>query len=178
MQGLKLPNPRPCLSSSLPPVMELPSSPPLPPVEPFEFHEPVDTYGQAQVCSRVNNNRAISTTVTTSFMPPPGPTSLPSTTNTPMPLATPMPAAATGVTITTTLVPEVATSVAITTTALSQTSLWQKRKKLEALKQQSSQDGSPLPASKRPRKPYSCKIYGLPRAGNFNVMYFNLIKFM
>jgi len=63
-QGLTLSNPRPCLSSSLSPAMEQPSSPPLHPVEPFpfEFHEPADTYGQAQVHRRVNNNHAISTT--------------------------------------------------------------------------------------------------------------------
>ena len=37
MQGLTLPNPRPCISSSLPPTMERPFSPPPSPVEPFEF---------------------------------------------------------------------------------------------------------------------------------------------
>ena len=50
MQGLVLPTPRPCSSSSLLPAIEQRSSPPPPPVEPFEFHEPADTYGLAHVC--------------------------------------------------------------------------------------------------------------------------------
>ena len=47
MQGLELPTPRPCATSTLPPAMDRPTSPPPLLVEPFEFYEPVDTYGQA-----------------------------------------------------------------------------------------------------------------------------------
>ena len=63
MQGLELPSPRLCATSTLPPVMEQPTSPPPLPVEPFEFHEPVDTYGPARVRRRGS----------TSSMPPPLP---------------------------------------------------------------------------------------------------------
>ena len=65
MQGLVLPNPRPCAASPLPSVMERPTSPPPLPVEPFEFHEPVDTYGQARVRRRGN--------ILASSIPPPSP---------------------------------------------------------------------------------------------------------
>ena len=56
MQGLTLPDPRPCTSSSLPPTMEWPFSPPPSPVEPFEFFEPVHTCGQAHVHQRASDN--------------------------------------------------------------------------------------------------------------------------
>ena len=65
MQGLVLPNSTPCAASPLPSVMERPTSPPPLPVEPFEFHEPVDTYGQAQVRRREN--------ILASSIPPPPP---------------------------------------------------------------------------------------------------------
>ena len=56
MQGLTLLNSRPCTSSSLPPAMERPFSPPPSPVKPFEFFEPVDTCGQAHVCQKASDN--------------------------------------------------------------------------------------------------------------------------
>ena len=56
MQGLTLPNPRPCTSSSLLPAMEQPFSPPPSLVEPFEIFEPVDTCGQAHVRWRASGN--------------------------------------------------------------------------------------------------------------------------
>ena len=49
MQVVALPNPRPCLSSNLLPATKQLSSPALPREEPFEFHEPIDTYGLAHV---------------------------------------------------------------------------------------------------------------------------------
>ena len=67
MQGLDLPTPRLCTSSELLPVMEQPSSPP-PPVELYNFYEPVDRYGQARVRGRAP---LISTAVLASSMPPP-----------------------------------------------------------------------------------------------------------
>ena len=68
MQGIDLPTPRLCTSSGLPPVMKQPSSPPPSPVEPYDFYEPVDTYGQARVRGRAP---LISTAVLASSMPPP-----------------------------------------------------------------------------------------------------------
>ena len=73
MQGLTLPNHRPCTSSSLPSAMERPFTPPPSPVEPFEFFEPVDMCGQAHVHQRASDNM--------SSTPPPLSTSLSSTTN-------------------------------------------------------------------------------------------------
>ena len=76
MQGLVLPNPRPCAASPLIPVMERPTSSPPLPVEPFEFHEPVDTYGQAHVRRRGS--------ILASSIPPPPPPPPPGSTATPM----------------------------------------------------------------------------------------------
>ena len=83
MQGLTLPNPRPCASSSLPPAMQWPFSPPPSPVEPFEFFEPVDTCGQVYVRRRASGSM--------SSIPPPLSTSLSFITNmsyTPPPVST------------------------------------------------------------------------------------------
>ena len=83
MQGLTLPDPRPCTSSSLPPTMERPFSPSPSPVEPFEFFEPVHTCGQAHVHQRASDNMS-------SILPPLS-ASLSSTTNmssTPSPVST------------------------------------------------------------------------------------------
>ena len=63
MQGLALPTPRPCSSLSFLPAMEQPSSLPPPPAEPFEFHEPIDTYGLARVRGAPS--------ISTNMIPPP-----------------------------------------------------------------------------------------------------------
>ena len=115
MQGLTLPNPRPCTTPSLPPAMEWPFSPPPSPVEPFKFFEPLDTCGQAHVRRRASGNM--------SSTPPPLSTSLSPTTNmssTPPPVSTiisvmPAPSitpvlATTTLPAPTTIVPSVATT--------------------------------------------------------------------
>ena len=66
LQGLELPYVRPCSTSQLPPSMVHPSSPLPPPLEPFLFEEPEDTYGQTLVqTGSTNSTRTIISTSAT-----------------------------------------------------------------------------------------------------------------
>lgn len=138
MQGLALPSPRPCSLSNLPPAMEQPSSPPPPPVDPFEFHEPIDTYGQAHVRGRVTSNPPLISTPPVSTII----ATMPSTTITSMPCTTPAPAAASSILATATNIPTPAIEVTITT--LPRTTQWRHGKGL----------------AKAPHKGYVCSVCG------------------
>ena len=162
MQGLVLPNPRPCAASPLPSVMERPTSPPPLPVEPFEFHEPVDTYGQARVRRRGN------ILVSSIPPPPPGSTATPmlydvpvlATTTaiictetiyvTPVLVTTPMLSVTPPLPATTTTTTDVTTvplpATEVTVVNVSRTTEWRRKK------------GVGVP--KTPRKGYACGICG------------------
>ena len=71
LQGLTLPTPNTCAAANLPPALEQPSSPPSSPVEPFQFIEPEDTYGQVRPQQR-SEPRSRFSNIT---LPPPIPTS-------------------------------------------------------------------------------------------------------
>ena len=162
MQGLVLPNPRPCAASPLPPVMEWLTSPPPLPVEPFEFHKPVDTYGQARVQRRGN----ILASSIPPPPPPPGSTATPmlhdipvlATTAattctetisvTPVLVTTPMPSVTLPLPVTTTTTTDVTTvplpATEVTVVFVSRTTEWHCKKGVGVLK--------------TPRKGYACKI--------------------
>ena len=134
LQGLELPNPRPCATSTLPPVLERPTSPPPLPVEPFEFYEPMDTYGQARVRRRRNDldiPLPTTTATTTTCTLPVSVTTVPATTLMP-PVhditAVPLPAAE------------------VTVVNVSRTTEWHRKK------------GVGVP--KTPRKGYVCGVCG------------------
>ena len=64
LQGLTLPTPNVCAATSLLPILERPSSPSPPPIEPFQFVEPEDTYGRLRPQRRSEpRSRSSSTTV-------------------------------------------------------------------------------------------------------------------
>lgn len=153
LQGLTLPTPNTCAAANLPPALEQTSSPASSPVEPFQFIEPEDTYGQVQPQRR---SELWSRSSNISF-PPPVPTSsssssfislVPSSdqleeicpvslfdgTNPPVPAAA----------VFETVVTENATGDNYDT----RTSRWRHLKRAEREEQ--------LPTAKKPRKPYTC----------------------
>ena len=58
MQGLTLPNSRPCTSSSLPPAMERPFSPPPSPVKPFEYFWACRYMWASSCCQNASDNKS------------------------------------------------------------------------------------------------------------------------
>ena len=168
MQGLTLPNPRPC-TTSLPPAMERHFSPPPSPVEPFEFFEPVDTCGQAHVRRRASGNMSstplplstsLSPTTNMSSTPPPVSTIIsvmPAPSITPVLATTTLPAPTTIVpsvaTTSTSSTPDLATvtihepaaaAAEVTVSTVPRTTDWRHRKGL----------------AKTPRKHYVCGVCG------------------
>ena len=151
LQGLTLPMPSICAAANLPPALEQPSSPPSPPVEPFQFMEPEDTYGQLRP-QRRSEPQSRSSSIT---FPPPVPTSSSSLISPgplsdqleeiwPVPLSEgtnpPVPAAA--------VFETVVTENPAGDNYDTRTSRWRHLKRTESEEQ--------LPAIKKPRKPYTC----------------------
>ena len=152
LQGLTLPMPSICAAANLPPALEQPSSPPSPPVEPFQFMEPEDTYGQLRP-QRRSEPQSRSSSIT---FPPPVPTSSSSSLISPGPLSNqleetwpvplsegtnpPVPAAA--------VFETVVTENPAGDNYDTRTSRWRHLKRTESEEQ--------LPAIKKPRKPYTC----------------------
>ena len=162
LQGLTLPMPSICAAANLPPALEQLSSPPSPPVEPFQFIEPEDTYGQvrpqrrSEPQSRSGRSEPQSRSSSITFPPPvptsssssslisPGPLSDQLEEIWPVPLSEgtnpPVPAAA--------VFETVVTENAAGDNYDTRTNRWRHLKRTESEEQ--------LPATKKPRKPYTC----------------------
>ena len=154
MQGLELPDIRPCSSSQLLPPMTRPSSSPPPPLEPFLFEEPEDTYGQALVrtSGSTNSTMAIisaSATDSTTEDSSRGVITTPSCELSSSNMSLP-----TSVT---------AGSSAPASPRVSRTTLWRWEKEMKRLA--SLGEDAPPPKKRKERNPYRCLKCGRPKAG-------------
>ena len=162
MQGLELPNPSPCSLHQLPPTINRPSSPPSPPVEPFVFEEPEDTYGQAHVRTVATGSTASTVVISAS------------TTDSTTAIESVISTTTGSRTITTTSsnsnqltpiaedVPAPQQIVTVATREVSRTTQWRRARKR---KQQLLEGTTPPVEEKRPRE-YKCSTCHQPMAGN------------